>query len=69
MPKGKALVALARSILTIIWHLLSDPAARYTDLGTDFYASRVDTSRKTRSLIHQLDALGHKVTLTPAETA
>jgi transposase len=69
MPKGKALVALARSILTIIWHLLSDPAARYTDLGADFHTRRIDTGRKTRSLIHQLEALGHKVTLTPAEAA
>jgi transposase len=69
MPKGKALVALARSILTIIWHLLNDPAARYTDLGTDFHTRRIDTGRKTRSLIHQLEALGHKVTLTPAEAA
>ena len=31
--KAKAQVAVARSILIIIWHLLSDPAARYTDLG------------------------------------
>jgi transposase len=69
MPKGKALVALARSILTIIWHLLADPAARYTDLGADFHTRRIDTGRKTRSLIHQLEALGHKVTLTPAEAA
>lgn len=69
MPKGKALVALARSILTIIWHLLNDPAARYTELGADFHTRRLDTGRKTRSLIHQLEALGHKVTLTPAEAA
>ena len=29
----KANVAIGRSILVIIWHLLSDPDARYTDLG------------------------------------
>jgi transposase len=69
MPKPKALVAIARSILTIIWHLLADPAARYTDLGADFHTTRIHTSRKTRTLIHQLEALGHKVTLTPAQTA
>ena len=33
----KAIVAVGRSILVIIWHLLSDPDARYTDLGSDFY--------------------------------
>ncbi len=31
--KLKALVAIARTILVIIWHLLADPAARYHDLG------------------------------------
>ena len=31
--KLKALVAVARSILVIIWHLLADPAARYQDLA------------------------------------
>jgi transposase len=31
--KAKAQVAVARSILVIIWHLLSNPEARYTDLG------------------------------------
>ena len=31
--KAKAQVAVARSILVIIWHLLKDPAARFTDLG------------------------------------
>jgi transposase len=31
--KAKAQVAVARSILVIIWHLLRDPEARYTDLG------------------------------------
>ncbi len=33
--KSRALVAVARSILVITWHLLSDPAARFTDLGWD----------------------------------
>ena len=35
-PGGaRAQCAVARSILVIIWHLLSDPAARYTDLGPE----------------------------------
>ena len=37
--KLKALVAVARSILVIIWHLLADPAARYHDLGADYYTT------------------------------
>jgi transposase len=64
--KLKALVAIARSILVIVWHLLADPTARFHDLGADYYTSRIDKARKTRSLVHQLEALGHKVTLQPA---
>ena len=41
---AKAQVAVARSILVIIWHLLADPAARYTDLGPGYYASRTNTT-------------------------
>ena len=32
-----ALVAIARSILVVVWHLLADPNARFNDLGSDFY--------------------------------
>ena len=64
--KRKALVAVARSILVIVWHLLADPTARFHDLGADDHASRIDRDRKTRNLVHQLQALGHKVTLQPA---
>jgi transposase len=64
--KLKALVAVARSILVIIWHLLSDPAARFTDLGSGYHDSRTDTGRKTRNHIRQLEALGYTVTLTQA---
>jgi hypothetical protein len=33
----KALVAVARSILVIIWYLLSAPAARFCELGSDVW--------------------------------
>ena len=64
--KLKALVAVARSILVIIWHLLADPTARYHDLGPDYHTSRIDTERKTRAHVRQLQALGYDVTLTVA---
>jgi transposase len=64
--KLKALVAVARSILVIIWHLLADPTARYQDLGADYHTNRVDKDRTTRQLVHQLQVLGHTVTLAPA---
>ena len=62
----KAVVAIGRSILVIIWHLLADPAARYTDLGSDFYDTRINPERRKRNHIRQLEALGCKVTLQPA---
>jgi transposase len=65
-PKQKALCALQRSILTVIFHLLSDPSATFEDLGPDFHAKKIDSTRRTRQLINQLEALGHHVTLTPA---
>jgi transposase len=64
--KLKALVAIARSILVIVWHLLADPTVRFHDLGADYHTNRIDTDRKTRSHIRQLQALGYTVTLTPA---
>lgn len=33
--KKRAVVAVGRSILTIAWHLLSEPDARFEDLGAD----------------------------------
>jgi transposase len=59
----RAIVAVGRSVLTIIWHLLSDPESRFHDLGADFYLSRTDTERRKRNHIRQLEALGYHVTL------
>jgi len=64
--KLKALVAIARSILVIVWHLLADPATRYHDLGSGYHASRTDKDRKARNHIRQLEALGFTVTLAQA---
>jgi transposase len=61
--KLKALVAVARSILVIVWHLLADPTLRFHDLGPDFHTTQTNTNRKIYNLVHQLEALGHTVTL------
>ena len=63
--KLKALVAVARSILVIVWHLLADPTARFHDLGPDYHTTRVNTHHKIANLVRQLEALGHTVTLQP----
>ena len=39
------------------------PAARYTDLGANYYQTRLDTDRKIRNHIRQIQALGFEVTL------
>jgi transposase len=64
--KAKAQVAVARSILVIIWHLLADPAARFTDLGAGYYQARTDKDRKIKNHIRQIEALlGHPITIAP----
>jgi len=62
----KAIVAIGRSLLVIIWHLLADPTACYNDLGSDFYDTRINPERHKRNHIRQLEALGYKVILEPA---
>jgi transposase len=63
--KKKAIVAVGRSMLVIIWHLLADPDARYLDLGPDYVRHRTDPRRRTQAHVRQLEALGYTVTLTP----
>jgi transposase len=62
----RAIVAVGRSILVIVWHLLSDPEAHFCDLGAGFYDTRIGPERAKRNHIRQLQALGYKVTLQPA---
>ena len=64
--KLKALVAVARSILVIVWHLLANPTTRFRDLGPDYHTTRVATQRRLRNHIAQLTAMGYRVTLEPA---
>ncbi len=64
--KKKAIVAVGRSLLMVIWHLLNNPDAHFHDLGPNYYTRRIDPERRKRSHIHQLEALGYKVSLEPA---
>jgi transposase len=64
--KKKAIVAVGRSMLVIIWHLLSDPDTRFHDLGADHYARTVNTEARKRNHVRQLEALGYRVTLESA---
>jgi transposase len=62
---NKAAVAVAHSLLDVIWHLLSTGEC-FEDLGEDFFDRRRDPERQTRRLVHQLEQLGYSVTLATA---
>jgi hypothetical protein len=68
--KKRAIVAVGNSVLTIIWHLLADPEAHHHDLGPDYYQSKINTRRRERDLVRQLERLtGKKVSLQPTTAA
>jgi transposase len=60
----RAVMAVAHHLLIVIWHLLTNHA-EYNEIGSDYYERRDDPARRQRYLIHQLEALGNHVTLTP----
>jgi transposase len=61
-------VAVAHSILVIAWHLLST-GQPYSDLGADWFLQRHSNEAYTHRLVRQLEGMGHKVTLEPADAA
>jgi transposase len=60
---SKALTAVGHSILTAVWHMLTN-GELYNDLGGEYFTRR-DPERITKRLVRQLEALGHQVTLAP----
>lgn len=66
----KATIAVAHSILVASWHILSYDI-QYADLGEDYFIRRQTehADRYRNRLIHQLEKLGHKVTLEPIPQA
>ncbi len=62
--KKKAIVAVAHSILRIVWHLL-DHDCEYVDLGSRFLEER-DRQQIERRLVHRLERFGYTVKLEPA---
>ena len=62
----RAIVAIARTILTAVWNMLTHHTT-YTDLGGDYYTRR-DPIRAKHKAIRQLKALGYQVTVHPAVT-
>ena len=64
----RAAVAVAHSILIVVYHLLANPEAVYTELGADYFTKR-NPEQEQRRAIRKLETLGFTVTLTPAQAA
>jgi transposase len=62
--KQKAVLAVAHSVLVILYHLLRDHQP-YSDLGADYF-EQLDRTHLERRYVHQLERLGYTVTLTPS---
>ncbi len=65
--KDKAAMAVAHSLLTVVYHVLREKHP-YTELGADFF-DQLDTTRIERHHVRRLEQLGYKVDLTPATAA
>jgi len=61
----RALGAVKHSIVVSLWYMLTN-GEMYVDLGEDYFRKR-DPERLTRHLVAQLELLGHKVILEPAQ--
>lgn len=61
----KAIGATRHDILIAYWHIVHDNVD-YHDLGPDWAHRRLSSEQRTRKLVHQLESLGHTVTITPA---
>jgi transposase len=66
--KNRAAVAVAHSLLTVIYHLLKDPENEYQDLGVAYFDQRNPT-RQVKHLVKRLENLGYDVALTPRTVA
>jgi transposase len=62
---NKAAVAVAHSLIELVWHLLST-GELFNDLGDDYFTRRHDPERRARRLVAQLEELGFKVSLEAA---
>ena len=66
--KKRALVAVAHTILIILYHLLKKPDATYRDLGPA-YLDQLQSKQLTNHLVRRLERLGYKVSLERAAEA
>ena len=65
MGGGKAAIAVAHTLIVIIWHVLHDRAS-YLDMGSDYFTRHDNPEARKRRLVHDLQSMGYEVTITPA---
>ena len=65
--RRKPLSPIEHSILTAVWHMLTDDVD-YHDLGGDYFA-RLDPERAMRRIVRQANALGFTVRFDPIQAA
>jgi transposase len=63
----KAAVAVAHSVLVIVYHMLREQRT-YHDLGAEYF-DQIDADRLQRHYVRRLEQLGYTVTLTPRQIA
>jgi transposase len=65
--RKRALIAVAHSLLVIMYHLLKHDV-EYQDLGGNYF-DRLEPERLRRYLVKRLERLGYQVSLTPQDEA
>ena len=60
----RAAMAVAHSILTIVYHLIQKPEERFSELGGDFFLKK-NKEQEERRAVRMLESLGFQVALTP----
>jgi hypothetical protein len=63
--KGKAVFAVAHSLIVVAWHVLHDETTSQ-ELGPDYFDRRSDPAARQHYLVRELERLGVRVTLQPA---
>jgi transposase len=61
--RQRSLLAVAHTLLIVVYHLLKDPNLNYRELGEDYFDKR-DREHTKNQLLRRLDRLGYNVTVT-----
>lgn len=66
--KKRAVMAVAHTLLIIVYHLLRNAGLTYRELGEDYFDKR-DAQHTADSLVKRLHKLGYEVTIKPKKAA